>query len=116
MRKKTKEVISIVEGFDKDIYREVMDNHNIAIYTVCLEEVEQGERASALRMAQINNNSRDAAFYTDEANYLLKKGDKGEDGKYKEALTILEKAEALGCSNEVTHLKGKIIKLDKEDK
>ena len=109
--KKAKEVISIVEGFDKAIYRKVMDNHNIAIYTGCLEEVGQGEKASTLRMAQINKNSRHTAFYTDEANNLQDKG------KYKEALNILERAEALGYADEVTHrLKGKIInKLNKEN-
>ncbi len=62
----------IVEKLTPQQYSSVMSNHNVAIYADCLEKVGDEEKASRLRREQIDAGSGDAAFYNDEAIYLMK--------------------------------------------
>ncbi len=61
-------------------------------------------KASALRMEKINAGSRDAVFYVDEANELLGAGDVAG------ALSILDKAESIGCSDDfITSVRASVL-------
>jgi tetratricopeptide (TPR) repeat protein len=104
-RKKPRDFINLVQSFDKERYRKSMNEHTIAIYTRCLERVGEDEKASLLRMEQIDKGIKDPAFYNDEANYLLRKGE------YERALDIIKKAEERGCVNEyIRTIKEKILR------
>ncbi|MCP4152551.1 MAG: hypothetical protein GY757_32745 [bacterium] len=93
-RRQPEVFIEKVENLKPSVYRKIMDNHNIAIYTGCLEQAGREEEASKLRTAQLDAGSRVPVFYNDEANYLLKKAD------YQGALAIIKRAESSGCANE----------------
>ena len=79
-----------------DLARErgLEDEYLLSVRASVLEATGQGADASALRQAQITAKTRNAAFYTDEANYLLKQHREGE------ALTVLDLARERGLENE----------------
>lgn len=100
----------IVEKLTPQEYNGVMNNYNLAIYTSCLEKVGDVEKASRLRREQIDAGSRDAAFYADEANYLLSQM------RYQEALEIIGKAEERKCAdNHTLAIKTKILEESGEE-
>lgn len=74
-----------------------VDEHVIAVHATALQASGQGDEASRLRMERISIGSHNAAFYADEAKYLL--DDKGDPTG---ALAILDKASGNGCDNDFT--------------
>jgi tetratricopeptide (TPR) repeat protein len=100
-RKRYQDALEII---GKAEARKCADNHTLAIKTKILEESGDTEQASRLRREQIDAGSGDAAFYADEAIYLLNKK------LYKDALEIIGKAEARKCANNHTlAIKTKIL-------
>jgi predicted MPP superfamily phosphohydrolase len=73
-----------------------IDDHVRSIKADCFNLVGDPQQAAALRMEKINTNSRNAAFYADEAKARL------DAGNAAGALEILDKAEQNGCANEYT--------------
>ena len=73
------------------------NEYTAAIRATALAAAGQGEEASRLRQAKIEAGSRNAAFYNDEARWLL---DAHRDAAG--ALALLDRAERAGCANEYT--------------
>jgi len=89
------------------------NNYTLAIQCLCLEKAGKGGEASILRQQQIDAKSNNAAFYNDEAQYLL--GQYGADGDaqhLEKALAILAKAQQCGAADNYTlAIQNKILKV-----
>ena len=85
-----------VGKLDQTLYDRVMDDHCVAIYANCLDQLNRADAASKLRRARIDAGSRNAAFYCDEALYLHGLG------RSTDALEVLALAEKRGCTDDYT--------------
>jgi predicted MPP superfamily phosphohydrolase len=79
-----------------DRYQALKDSLLISVYSHCLEQAGKGEDASKLRQERIREGVRHAAFYNDEALLLYRQKNP------KAALTVLDRADSLGVSDEYT--------------
>ena len=84
-----------LESLEQD-YPQAIDDHVRAIEADCLVLAGYAERASALRLAKIEEGSRHAAFYNDEAKARLDSGD------VSGALAILDRADKNGGADKFT--------------
>ena len=109
-RNEPEKFIQIVENIPKEKYKAVMDDHNLAIYAGCLERTGEAARASEIRTERIDAGSKHAAFYNDEAKYLLSKG------QYDPALDIIGKAEERKCTDNFTYsIKASVLEAMKDE-
>ncbi|WP_175846890.1 AAA family ATPase [Burkholderia arboris] len=85
-------------------YPHAVDGHVQAIKADCLNLVGNAKDASHQRRQTIANGSLDAAFYADEAKYLM------EHGSAPEALRLLNLACKRQCANDYTeHIRGHVL-------
>ncbi|MGE5468946.1 MAG: metallophosphoesterase [Ignavibacteria bacterium] len=70
----------------------------LSVRAIALEQLGDGETASRLRRERISANSRNPAFYNDEARWLISQN------RASEAVGILDKAEQNGCADDVTQV------------
>ncbi|MGE0083617.1 MAG: TIR domain-containing protein [Desulfococcaceae bacterium] len=85
-----------LEIIEKAEQRNCANEFTISIKAGILEAKGDGDKASQLRMEQIQKGSKNPVFYCDEAKYL------SGQGKYDAALEIIEKAEQRNCADEFT--------------
>ncbi len=90
------EYVGIVEGLPSDTVKRVMNDFNFNLYFHCLDQVGRGDEASQHRRNRIREGARDSVLFSDEARYLMDKG------QYDEAMRVLETAEKHGCANDYT--------------
>jgi len=103
-RQEPERFIGIVYALDSMSFRDLMDNYNLDMYCKCLSIMDDKERASQLRQAQIDQGIRRPAFYNDEAAYLRDKG------QVNEALAVIDKAQRQGVADTTTRSLGNSIR------
>lgn len=95
-RSEAQKFIDLVDGMEEDVRSKAFNEYCRGIYARCKAKVGHPEAASRLRGEQIEAGSRDPAFYSDEARYLL------DLGKASEALALLDRAVKLGIADDYT--------------
>jgi len=95
-RREPNRFIEHLSKLPDDVRIIVMNDHCNAILSDCLRQNGDPAAASKLRRSMIDSGSRNAAFYNDEAKYLI------ESNQPQQALTLLDKAVKLGIANDYT--------------
>lgn len=97
-RKTPQRFIEITNAFDQRTYRQVMDERNFHILSMCFSLIGEDIKASAIRRSQIELGSHYVSFYNSEADYLRR------SGKLGEAMFMIDQAEKLRIANDNTML------------
>jgi predicted MPP superfamily phosphohydrolase/tetratricopeptide (TPR) repeat protein len=93
-RQEADRFVTLVDGLSDYVRERAVNAHVHDIYSRCLEQMGDGEKASRHRQEQIRKGQADAPIYNDEALYQR------ERKRYPEALAVLDQAERAGVMND----------------